>query len=101
MICHQSWFCLVMPIVICNQTVIIVTIPFFFVGSSQASYVLATLVYAAAKFDAPELIRMIFDSTSGGVVFHAYKDRAKLPESVARDHGNDDTATYLEEVTTR
>ncbi|XP_022803779.1 uncharacterized protein LOC111341091 [Stylophora pistillata] len=70
-------------------------------GSSQASHVLATLVYAAAKFDAPELIRMIFDSSSGGVVFHAYKDRAKLPESVARDHGNDDTATYLEEVTTR
>ncbi|XP_022803791.1 uncharacterized protein LOC111341099 isoform X2 [Stylophora pistillata] len=70
-------------------------------GSSQASHVLANLVYAAAKFDAPELIRTIFDSSSGGVVFHAYKDSAKLPESVARDHGKDDTATYLEEVTTR
>ncbi|XP_022803776.1 uncharacterized protein LOC111341089 [Stylophora pistillata] len=70
-------------------------------GSSQAFHILATLVFAAAKYDALEPIKIILDSSNGSAVFHAYKDRAKLPESVARDHGNHDIVDYLEEATCR
>lgn len=58
-------------------------------------------MFAAAKYDALEPIKIILGSSNGRAVVHAYKDSAKLPESVARDHGNDDTANYLEEVTNR
>lgn len=80
---------------------LIVIIPYFFEGPSQAFHALAAIVFAAAKYDALEPIKIILGSSYGCAVVHAYKDSAKLPESIARDHGNDDTANYLEEVTAR
>ncbi|XP_066014850.1 uncharacterized protein [Pocillopora verrucosa] len=70
-------------------------------GSSQPSHVLGILIYTAARYGAKEFIEIIFNSSAGGVLFNCYKDNATLPESVARDFGNDEIANYLEEITNR
>ena len=44
---------------------------------------------------------MIFSTSAGRLVFDAYKDSQPLPEVVARDHGHNKTACYLEGVTKR
>ena len=44
---------------------------------------------------------MIFATSAGRVVFGAYKDRTPLPEVIARNNGHEETAHYLEELTTR
>ena len=62
---------------------------------------LSLLVYAAAKYGAQQFIEMIFKSSAGRVVFDAYKDNSTLPESVAKVHGNEETANFLEEITKR
>ena len=62
---------------------------------------LSILIYAAAKFGAKEFMEIIYNSSAGGLVFNSYKDNATLPESVARDFGNDEIANYLEEITKR
>ncbi|XP_066014851.1 uncharacterized protein [Pocillopora verrucosa] len=71
------------------------------IGSSQPSHVLGILIYTAARYGAKEFIEIIFNSSAGGVLFNCYKDNATLPESVARDFGNDEIANYLEEITNR
>ncbi|RMX43865.1 hypothetical protein pdam_00022852 [Pocillopora damicornis] len=70
-------------------------------GSSQLPHVLSILIYTAARHGAKEFIEIVFNSSAGGVVFNSYKDNATLPESVARDSGNDEIANYLEEITKR
>lgn len=70
-------------------------------GSSQLSHVLSILIYTAARCGAEEFIKIIFNSSAGGVVFNSYKDNTTLPESVARDSGNDEIANYLEEIAKR
>ena len=62
---------------------------------------LSLLVYAAAESGAQQFIEMIFTSSAGRVVFDAYKGNASLPADIAKDHGNEKTANYLEEVTKR
>ena len=59
------------------------------------------LVYTAAEVGAQQFIEIIFNSSAGRVVFETYKGSAKLPEVVARDHGNEETAQYLERITRR
>ena len=70
-------------------------------GSSQQSHVLSILIYTAARCGAREFIEIILNSSAGGVVFNSYKDNATLPESVARNFGNDKIANYIEEMTKR
>jgi len=62
---------------------------------------LGLLVYVAAEIGAQQFIEIIFNSSAGRVVHNAYKGNLTLPETIARDHGNEETANYLEEVTKR
>ena len=62
---------------------------------------LHALVNTAAKVGAQQFIEMIFTSSAGKVVFAAYKDSSTLPEVIARDHGNEKIANYLEDITKR
>ena len=62
---------------------------------------LRLLVYEAAESGAQQFIEMIFTSSAGRIVFDTYKDSSLLPEVIARNHGHEETAHYLEEVTTR
>lgn len=62
---------------------------------------LSLLVYAAAESGAQEFIDLIFTSSAGRIVFDAYKDSSTLPEVIAKDHGHEQTAHYLENVTKR
>ena len=63
---------------------------------------LSLLVYAAAENGgALPFIEMIFTSSAGRVVFASYKDNYTLPEVIARNHGNDETAHFLEDITKR
>ncbi|XP_078354081.1 uncharacterized protein LOC144638724 isoform X2 [Oculina patagonica] len=62
---------------------------------------LCLLVWEAAKVGAQQFIEMIFNSSAGRVVFNAYKDKPVLPEVIAKNHGNERTANYLEDVTKR
>jgi len=62
---------------------------------------LSLLVYVAAEIGALQFLKIIFTSSAGKVVFSAYKENSALPEVIARDHGNEETANYLEDVTKR
>ena len=62
---------------------------------------LLSLLYKAAECGAQVFIKMIFNSSAGRVIFHEYKDSVPLPEVIARNHGHENTALYLEEVTVR
>ena len=59
------------------------------------------LVYVAAEFGAQQCLEIIFTSSNGRVVFDAYKNNSTLPEVIAKDHGNNETANYLEDITKR
>ena len=72
-----------------------------FLGFTQQVQVLRLLVYAAAESGAQQFIEMIFSSSAARMVFDSYKDRPVLPEVIAKDHGNKETAHYLEEITKR
>ena len=72
-----------------------------FLGCNQPVQMLSLLVYVAAEVGAQQFIEIIFTSSTGRVVFNAYKDNLTLPEVIARDHGNEETANYLEDVTKR
>ena len=62
---------------------------------------LRLLVYAAAKSGGQQFLEMVLSSSAGRAVFDTYKDSLPLPEVIAKDHGNDETARYLEDVTKR
>ena len=62
---------------------------------------LSLLVYAAAEIGAQQFIEMIFTSSAGRVVFDDYRDNLALPEVIAKDNGNEETANYLEDITKR
>lgn len=64
-------------------------------------HVLRLLIYAAAESGAQQFIEMIFNSSAGRVVFDTYKDRPLLPEVIAKSHGKEETAHYLEDITKR
>jgi len=70
-------------------------------GITDPMQLFRLLVYTAAEVGAQQFIEMIFNSSAGRVVFEAYKDSSQLPEVVARDHGNEETAQYLERLTKR
>jgi len=62
---------------------------------------LSLIIYAAAEIGAQQFIEMIFTSSAGRVLFDVYKEKPVLPEVIARDHGNEETAKYLEGITKR
>lgn len=70
-------------------------------GNTQPVKLLRFLVYTAAKLGAQQFIEAIFNSLAGRVVFEAYKDSSQLPEVIAKDYGNEETAHYLEGITKR
>ncbi len=72
-----------------------------YLESSQPVEMLRLLVYAAAECGAQHFVEMLFTSSAGRVVFDAYKDKPVLPEVIAKNHGNEKTANYLEDVTKR
>ena len=74
---------------------------FLFPGNAQQVQFLCLLIHTAAREGAQQFIEMIFSTSAGRLVFDAYKDSRPLPEVVARDHGHNETACYLEGVTKR
>jgi len=72
-----------------------------FLGCKQPVQMLGLLVYVAAEIGAQRFLEIIFTSSAGRVVFNAYKENLTLPEVIARDHGNVETANYLEDITKR
>ena len=74
---------------------------FLFLGNAQQVQLLRLLIYTAAREGAQQFIEMILSTSAGRLVFNAYKDSQPLPEVVARDHGQNETACYLEGVTRR
>ena len=72
-----------------------------FLGCKQPVQMLGQLVYVAAEIGAQRFLEIIFTSSAGRGVFNAYKENLTLPEVIARDHGNVETANYLEDVTKR
>lgn len=73
----------------------------FLEGSTRTAQVLLSLLYKAAECGAQVFIEMIFNSSVGKVIFHEYKNSVPLPEVIARNHGHENTALYLEEITAR
>ena len=73
----------------------------FLEGSTRTAQVLLSLLYKAAECGAQVFIKMIFNSSAGRVIFHEYKDSVPLLEVIARNHGHENTALYLEEITAR
>ena len=67
----------------------------------QSVKILESLVYTAAQTGAKQFIEMIFNTSAQRIVFDSYKDRAPLPEDVARANGHCCLAQYLEDVTIR
>ena len=70
-------------------------------GITDSIQLLHLLVYTAAEVGAQQFIEMIFNSSAGRVVFETYKGSSQMPEAVARDHANEETAQYLERITKR
>lgn len=62
---------------------------------------LLTLLYKAAECGAQLFIELILNSSAGRVIFHEYEDSVPLPEVIARNHGHENTALYLEEIFSR
>jgi len=59
------------------------------------------LVYEAAKLGALQFSDIIFTSSVRRVIYNTYKCNLTLPEFIARDHGNEETANYLADVNKR
>lgn len=74
---------------------------FLFPGDAQQVQLLHLLIDTAAREGAQQFIEMIFSTSAGRLVFDASKDSRSLPEVVARYHGHNKTACYLEGVTKR
>jgi len=70
-------------------------------GNREPVKLLRLLLYIAAKHGAQQFIEAIFHSSAGRVVFESYKDKSKLPEVIAKEYGNYETAHYLEAITKR
>ena len=62
---------------------------------------LQVMVYTAAQTNAQRFIEMVFSTSAGQIVFNYYKDRAPLPEDVARANGYDQLAQYFQDLHTR
>ncbi|XP_015780501.1 PREDICTED: uncharacterized protein LOC107358409 [Acropora digitifera] len=67
----------------------------------QSVKILEVLVYTAAQIGAKPFIEMIFSTSAQRIVFDSYKDRAQLPEDVARANGHCNLAQYLQDITMR
>ena len=78
-----------------------ITLHLPFLGITDPMQLFRLLVYTAAEVGAQQFIEMIFNSSAGRIVFEAYKGSSQLPEVIARDHGNEETAQYLECITKR
>ena len=73
----------------------------FYLGSTESVQMLCVLVYAAAEIGVQQFIEMIFNTSAGRVVYDRYKDSSALPETIAREYGHEETASFLEEITGR
>ena len=67
----------------------------------QLVKILELLVYTAAQTGAEQFIKMIFSTSAQQIVFDSYKERATLPEDVARANGHCNLAEYLQDINTR
>ncbi|XP_067028202.1 uncharacterized protein [Acropora muricata] len=67
----------------------------------QLVKILELLVYTAAQTGAKQFIEMIFSTSAQRIVFDSYKERATLPEDVARANGHCNLAEYLQDINTR
>ncbi|XP_015770042.1 PREDICTED: uncharacterized protein LOC107348498 isoform X3 [Acropora digitifera] len=67
----------------------------------QLVKILELLVYTAAQTGAKQFIEMIFSTSAQQIVFDSYKERATLPEDVARANGHFILAQYLQDINTR
>ena len=76
----------------------VVTITFFYVGSTQSFETLELAVCVAAKCGAMQFIKTVFSSKAGRAIC---KENPLLPQLLAREHGYEEIANYLEELTTR
>ena len=79
---------------------------YFLVGTTQAKQkqwvkILELLVYTAAQTGAKQFIEMIFSTSAQQIVFNSYKERATLPEDVARANGHFNLAQYLQDINKR
>ncbi|XP_022785265.1 uncharacterized protein LOC111325674 [Stylophora pistillata] len=70
-------------------------------GHAHQVQLLCLLVFTAAKEGAQQFVEMIFSSSAGRIVFDAYNGSSPLPEEVALEHGNKETARYFEKTTKR
>ena len=86
------------------------SLSFFLVGDVDATTqakqkqlvkILELLVYTAARTGAKQFIEMIFSTSAQQIVFDSYKERATLPEDVARANGHFILAQYLQDINTR
>lgn len=75
----------------------VVTITFFYVGSTQPFETLELAVCVAAKCGAMQFIKTVFSSKAG----RAICTKNPLLPQLAREHGYEEIANYLEELTTR
>lgn len=73
----------------------VVTITFFYVGCTQSFETLELAVCVAAKCGAMQFIKTVFSSKAGRAICR------KKPQLLAREHGYEEIANYLEELTTR
>ena len=73
----------------------VVTITFFYVGSTQQFETLELAVCVAAKCGAMQFIKTVFSSKAGRAIC------TEKPQLLAREHGYEEIANYLEELTTR
>lgn len=66
----------------------------------QIVEVLVSALYAAAKIDAHQVVKLIVKA-GGKPVFNSYKSRTPLPEDVATESGHHELAQYLRGVNRR
>lgn len=67
-------------------------------GSTQPFETLKLAVCVAAKCGAMQFIKTVFSSKAGRAIC---KEIPLLPQLIAREHGYEEIANYLEELTTR
>lgn len=70
-------------------------------GNVQQVQLLCLLVFTAAKEGAQQFVEMIFSCSAGRILFDVYKGSSPLPEEVALEHGNKETARYFKKITKR
>ena len=72
-----------------------------FLGFIQPAQILILLAGATEESGAQQSIETMFTSSASKTDFGACKDLSLLQQVIAKDHGSEETAHYLEDVTER